>query len=349
MGKTKKKDEPKKTKKKAEPKKSPVKTPAKSPKKVEIPSNQRQLDSWYITKQRTVTNKDNDNSSFTEANIASNSNVISDTIGNNDNITNQSTVTNIDTTIFTQDGNVNTSEISRDTTVNIDTNIFTQDNNVNISEIISDTIVNIDTSIFTQDNVNISEIISDTTVNNDTSVFTQGTVSTTEIEFTMDDDDTTFFAMSTDIANRSTINNQLESIQVPVDIHVDRNQSIESEDIHVDINQSSTESEENHLEPSSKPSKRKKVKMGGKHTKKNNKTMEISNKTKSNQSDLNKIELISSENVEVIPKHVRARGPKGKFIRNTQANDTNVNIVGEASGVLQNDDRVSKGRELEDR
>merc|ERR1712121_468690 len=111
-----------------------------------------------------------------------------------------------------------------------------------------------------------------TTVNNDTSVFTQDTVSTTEIEFNMDDDDTTFFAMSTDIANRSTLNNQLESIQVPVDIHVDRNQSIESEDIHVDINQSSTESEENHLEPSSKPSKRKKVKMGGKHTKKNNKT-----------------------------------------------------------------------------
>merc|ERR1712121_273596 len=116
----------------------------------------------------------------------------------------------------------------------------TQDNNVNISRIISDTTVNnIANSIFTQDNnVNISEIISDTTVNNDTSVFTQGTVSTTEIEFNMDDDDTTFFAMSTDIANRSTINNQLESIQVPVDIHVDRNQSIESEDIHVDINQS---------------------------------------------------------------------------------------------------------------
>merc|ERR1712121_2446 len=123
---------------------------------------------------------------------------------------------------------------------------------------------------------------------------------------------------------------------------------------------------------------------GGIHTKKNNKTMEISNKTKSNQSDLNKIELISSENVEVIPKHVRARGSKGKFIlktstktnsnqsdlnkielissenveviskhvrargskgkfiRNTQANDTNVNIVGETSGVLQNNDRVSK-------
>merc|ERR1712121_520879 len=114
---------------------------------------------------------------------------------------------------------------------------------------------NIDTSIFTQDNnVNILEIMSDTTVNNnDTSMFTQGTVSTTEIEFNMDDDDTTFFAMSTDIANRSTINNQLESIQVPVDIHVDRNQSIESEDIHVDINQSSTESEESHVEPSSKP------------------------------------------------------------------------------------------------
>merc|ERR1712121_402175 len=85
---------------------------------------------------------------------------------------------------------------------------------------------------------------------------------------------------------------------------------------------------------------------GGIHTKKNNKTMEISNKTKSNQSDLNKIELVSSENVEIIPKHVRARGPKGKFIRNTQANDTNVNIVGEASGVLQNNNRVSKGREL---
>merc|ERR1712121_526030 len=145
-----------------------------------------------------------------------------------------------------------------------------------------------------------------------------------------DDDDTTFFAMSTDIANRSTINNQLESIQVPVDIHVDRNQSIENEDIHVDINQSSTESEESHVEPSIKPYKRKKAQKGGIHTKKNNKTMEISNKTKANQSDLNKIELISSENVEVIPKHVRARGPKGKFIRNTQANDTNVNIVGEA-------------------
>merc|ERR1712121_424344 len=85
---------------------------------------------------------------------------------------------------------------------------------------------------------------------------------------------------------------------------------------------------------------------GGIHTKKNNKTLEISNKTKLNQSDLNKIEFMSSENVEVIPKHVRARGPKGKFIRNTQANDTNVNIMGEASGVLQNDDRVSKGRKL---
>merc|ERR1712121_245218 len=155
---------------------------------------------------------------------------------------------------------------------NIDTSMGTQDNNVNISEIISDTTVNnIDTSIFTQDNnVNISEIISDTTVNNnDTSMFTQGTVSTTEIEFNMDDDDTTFFAMPTDIANRSTINNQLESIQVPVDIHVDRNQSIESEDIHVDINQSSTESEESHVELSSKPHKRKETQKGGIHTKKN--------------------------------------------------------------------------------
>merc|ERR1712121_51344 len=237
MGKTKKKDEPKKTKKKAEPKKSPVKTPAKSPKKVEIPSNQRQLDSWYITKQSTVTNKDSDNSSFTEANIASTSNIICDTTGNNDNITNQSTVTNIDTTIFTQDSNVNTLEI------------------------ISGTTVNIDTSIFTQDNVNISEIISDTTVNNDTSVFTQDTVSTTEIEFTMDDD-ATVFAMTTDIANRSTINDQLESIQVPVDIHVDKNQSIENEDIHVDIHQSSTQREESHVEPSSKPLKRKKLKRG---------------------------------------------------------------------------------------
>merc|ERR1712121_573737 len=55
---------------------------------------------------------------------------------------------------------------------------------------------------------------------------------------------------------------------------------------------------------------------------------------------------MSSENVEIIPKHARARGPKGKFICNTQANDTNVNTVGEASGVLQNDDRVSKGRKL---
>merc|ERR1712121_191450 len=116
--------------------------------------------------------------------------------------------------------------------------------------------------------------------------------------------------------------------------------------IHVDIHQSSTESEESHVEPSSKPSKGKKAQKGEIHTKKNNKTMKISNKTKSNRSDLNKIELISSENVEVIPKHVRARGPKGKFIRNTQANDINVNIVGEASGVLQNNDRVSKGREL---
>ena len=88
------------------------------------------------------------------------------------------------------------------------------------------------TSIYTQDNnVNISEIISDTTV----------------------------FAMSTDIANRSTINDQLESIQVPVDIHVDKNQSIENEDIHVDIHQSSTQSEESHVEPSSKPLKRKKA------------------------------------------------------------------------------------------
>merc|ERR1712121_474635 len=151
------------------------------------------------------------------------------TTGNNDNITNQSTVNNIDTSIFTQDSNVNTSEIISDTTVNIDTSIFTQDN-VNISEIISDTTVNnIATSIYTQDNnVNISEIISDTTVNNDTSVFTQDTVSTTEIEFTMDDDDTTVFAISTDIANRSTINDQLESIQVSVDLYVDKNHSIEN-------------------------------------------------------------------------------------------------------------------------
>merc|ERR1712121_453246 len=121
--------------------------------------------------------------------ITSTSNVIiSDTTGNNDNITNQSTVNYIDTSIFTKDNNVNTSEIISDTTVNIDTSIFTQDNNVNISEIISDTTVNnIATSIYTHDNnVSISEIISDTTVNNDTSVFTQDTISTTEIEFTMD-------------------------------------------------------------------------------------------------------------------------------------------------------------------
>ena len=74
--------------------------------------------------------------------------------------------------------------------------------------------------------------------------------------------------------------------------------------------------------------------------------MEISNKTKAIQSDLNKIEVMSSENVEINPKHARARQPKGKFIRNTQANDTNVNIVGETSGVLQSNDRVSKGWEL---
>merc|ERR1712033_68378 len=105
--------------------------------------------------------------------------------------------------------------------------------------------------------------------------------------------------MPTEVANRSTINNKLESILVPVDIHVD-------------INQSSTESKESHVEPSNKPSKRKKVQKGGIHTKKNNKTMEISNKTNSNQSDLNKIELNSSENVEVIPKHVRAKGTQRK-------------------------------------
>ena len=116
--------------------------------------------------------------------------------------------------------------------------------------------------------------------------------------------------------------------------------------IHVDINQSSTESEESHVEPSSKPLKRKKAQKGGLYTKKNNQTMEISNKTKAIQSDLNKIEVMSSENVEINPKHARARGPKGKFIRNTQANDTNMNTVGGASCVPQNDDRVSKGRKL---
>ena len=227
-----------KSKKKDEPKKTPVKKPAKSQKKVEIPSNQKKLDKWCNTKQRTVTNEDTDNSSFTEATIASTSNIISDTTGNNDNITNQSTVNNTDTSIFTQDTNVSTSKIISDTTVN-----------------------NTDNSIFTQD-ASTSKIISDTTVNNnDTSMFTQGTVSSTEIEFHMDDD-TTFFAMPTEVANRSTINNQLESILVPIDIHVDRNQSIESEDIHVDRNQTSTESEESHVEPSNKPSKRKKFKRG---------------------------------------------------------------------------------------
>merc|ERR1712121_549420 len=44
--------------------------------------------------------------------------------------------------------------------------------------------------------------------------------------------------------------------------------------------------------------------------------------------------------------HAKARGPKGKFISTTQANDTDVNTVGEPSGVSQNDDRVSKGRKL---
>ena len=226
-----------KSKKKDEPKKTTVKKPAKSQKKVEIHSNQKNLDKWCITKQRTVTNEDTDNSSFTEATIASTSNIISDTTGNNDNITNQSTVNNTDTSIFTQDTNVSTSKIISDTTVN-----------------------NTDNSIFTQD-ASTSKIISDTTVNNnDTSMFTQGTVSSTEIEFHMDDD-TTLFGMPTEVANRSTINNQLESILVPIDIHVDRNQSIESEDIHVDRNQS-TESEESHVEPSNKTSKRKKVQKG---------------------------------------------------------------------------------------
>merc|ERR1712121_551318 len=120
------------------------------------------------------------------------------------------------------------------------------------------------------------------------------------------DDDSALFGMPTEVANRSTINNQIESRLVPIDIHVDRNQS--------------TESEDSHVEPSNKTSiKRKKVQRGGIHTKK------TSNKTNSNQSDFDKIELISSENVEVIPKQFRARGSKGKFIRNTQANDTNVN------------------------
>ena len=85
--------------------------------------------------------------------------------------------------------------------------------------------------------------------NTDNSIFTQGTnASSAEIELHMDDD-SALFGMPTEVANRSTINNQLESRLVPIDIHVDRNQS--------------TESEDSHVEPSNKTSiKRKKVQRG---------------------------------------------------------------------------------------
>merc|ERR1712121_110570 len=110
----------------------------------------------------------------------------------------------------------------------------------------------------------------------------------------------------------------------------------ETKVIHVERNQS-TESEDNHMDTV----KRKKVQRGGRPTKKTN------NKTNSNQSDFNKIELIGSEIIEheVISKQVKPRGHKGRFISNAQANDTNVNIVGENSGVLQSNDSVSRGRE----
>merc|ERR1712121_604287 len=153
-----------------------------------------------------------------------------------------------------------------------------------------------------------------------------------EMELCIDSKSAVFgITTSTEITNRSTINSQLGSASVSVDIHGERDK-----DIHVERNQS-TESEDNHEDIV----KRKKVQRGGRPTKKTN------NKTNSNQSDFNKIQLIGSEIIEheFISKQVKSRGYKGRFISKAQANDTNVNIVGENSGVSQSNDRVSRGRE----
>merc|ERR1712121_130636 len=133
-----------------------------------------------------------------------------------------------------------------------------------------------------------------------------------EMELCMDSKSAVFgITTSTEITNGSTINSQLGSASVSVDIHGERDK-----DIHVERKQS-TESEDNHEDTV----KRKKVQRGGRSTKK------TYNKTNSNQSDFNKIQLIGSEIIEheVISKQVKSRGDKGRFFFKKQANDTNVN------------------------
>merc|ERR1712121_435233 len=104
-----------------------------------------------------------------------------------------------------------------------------------------------------------------------------------EMELCIDSESAVFgITTSTEITNRSTINSQLGSASVSVDIHGERDKNI-----HGERNQS-TESEDNHEDTV----KRKKVQRGGRPTKKTN------NKTNSNQCDFNKIQLIGSEIIE---------------------------------------------------
>merc|ERR1712121_11120 len=100
-----------------------------------------------------------------------------------------------------------------------------------------------------------------------------------EMELCIDSENAVFgITTSTEVTNRSTINSQLGSASVSVDIHGERDK-----DKDVERNQS-TESEDNHEDTV----KRKKVQRGGRPTKKTN------YKTDSNQSDFNKNQLIGS-------------------------------------------------------
>ena len=210
-------------------------------------TKQEKIKQWCVPK-RTVTSDNTDNSSFTQAtnassvNPGSNSKDISDNTGItgctqaiNDSIVNQSiskdTVDNTDISSFTQATNasiVNLGSTSTDISDNTGITGCTRASN--------DSIVNQSISKDTVDNTDISSF---TQATNASIVNTSSSIA--EMELCMDPESALFgITTSTEVTNRSTINSQLGSASVSVDIHGERDK-----DIHVERNQS-TESEDNH-------------------------------------------------------------------------------------------------------
>ena len=199
---------------------------------------------------------------------------------------------------------MNTQSTSKETSNNTDISSFTQASNtsiVNPRSTSKETSNNTAITSFTQaSNTSIVNPSSPITVSiTSTNITTTTTATATsssieggfEMELSMDPKRAIFgTSTSTMVTSRNTINSQIESVLVPVDVHHgERDKSTESDDNsnHVDI-----------------VKKRKKVQKVGRPPKKTN------HKTNSNESELNESELIESELIEseVISKQVQPRG-----------------------------------------